>query len=92
MAVSAGTGHSLALGADGLVRSWGLGHIGPARAGRGGAVGEPAAGARPHRDDRVVAGGYHSLAVRTGGTVSSWGWNAFGQLGDGSVIDRALAR
>ena len=36
----------------------------------------------------VAAGGYHSLALKADGTVWAWGWNAFGQLGDGTVTSR----
>ncbi|HLZ16406.1 MAG TPA: hypothetical protein VKQ08_05175, partial [Cyclobacteriaceae bacterium] len=32
----------------------------------------------------------HSLVARTDGTVSAWGWNACGQLGDGTQINRDL--
>ena len=36
------------------------------------------------------AGAYHSLAVRANGSVRSWGENFFGQLGDGTNVDRNL--
>lgn len=37
----------------------------------------------------AVATGYvHACAVTTVGTVTCWGWNKYGQLGDGTVIDR----
>lgn len=38
----------------------------------------------------VGAGAFHSLAVKDG-RVWAWGWNAFGQLGIGSTVDRPLA-
>lgn len=37
----------------------------------------------------VATGGYHTLALRLDGGVVAWGWNAFGQLGDGTTLDRA---
>ena len=36
----------------------------------------------------VVAGEYHTCAQSESGTVSCWGGNDFGQLGDGSSVDR----
>ncbi|WP_018253817.1 RCC1 domain-containing protein [Salinispora mooreana] len=36
----------------------------------------------------VAAGRYHSLALTSAGTVLAWGANHFGQLGDGTLIDR----
>jgi uncharacterized delta-60 repeat protein len=36
----------------------------------------------------VAGGGLHSLAIRADGTVWAWGWNHFGELGDGSTVDR----
>ncbi|MFL6076449.1 MAG: RCC1 domain-containing protein, partial [Mycobacteriales bacterium] len=37
----------------------------------------------------VAAGGGHSLAVRSDGSVYTWGCNDRGQLGDGTVTNRA---
>lgn len=37
----------------------------------------------------LSAGFFHGLALAGDGTVWSWGWNAYGQLGDGTTIDRA---
>jgi alpha-tubulin suppressor-like RCC1 family protein len=36
----------------------------------------------------VAAGAYHSLAV-AGGKVYGWGYNGYGQVGDGTVLNRA---
>ena len=36
----------------------------------------------------IAAGTFHSGAVRADGSVEFWGRNAFGQLGDGTGIDR----
>lgn len=36
----------------------------------------------------IAAGWVHNLALRSDGTVVAWGWNAAGQLGDGTTIDR----
>jgi len=36
----------------------------------------------------VGTGAYHSLALRPDGSLLSWGFNRFGQLGDGTTVDR----
>ena len=36
----------------------------------------------------ISAGGSHSLALLKDGTVRAWGWNRFGQVGDGTAVDR----
>jgi alpha-tubulin suppressor-like RCC1 family protein len=37
----------------------------------------------------LATGWYHSLALLNDGTVWAWGYNASGQLGDGSTVDRS---
>ena len=74
----------------GRTSGWGLNHVG--QAGLGPAGGSPTAVAVPGAavgQTAVAAGWYHSLAVSPGGTVSAWGWNVFGQVGDGSTVDRS---
>jgi len=39
----------------------------------------------------VAAGGRHSLAICTDSSVRAWGYNGFGQLGDGTVIEKHTA-
>ncbi|MGM9863582.1 MAG: RCC1 domain-containing protein, partial [Lepagella sp.] len=36
----------------------------------------------------IDAGDFHALAVGNDGTLWAWGWNGWGQLGDGSDVDR----
>ena len=38
----------------------------------------------------VAANGFHSLALMSNGQVWAWGANTFGQLGDGTTINRSL--
>lgn len=89
VALSLGAVHSCALLDSGSVRCWGAN--GQGQLGDG------------SRSDRLVAvavtglgsgiasihaGSEHTCAVATSGAVSCWGDNDFGQLGDGSRIDR----
>ena len=37
----------------------------------------------------VAAGDYHTVAIKEDGTLWAWGNNQFGQLGDGSTIDKS---
>jgi alpha-tubulin suppressor-like RCC1 family protein len=93
-AVAAGTGHSLALRNDGTVWAWGLNANGQLGDGstttRTTAVqvmigaGNPLTGIV-----HVAAGGTHSIALRNDGTVWAWGANNRGQLGDGTLTQRA---
>ncbi len=87
--VGAGIGHSLAVGTDGGVRSWGLGHVGQLGRPIGLAQMSPTAAPIPGLSgvSRVAGAGYHSLALQSG-AVAAWGWNYWGQLGDGTLVDR----
>ncbi len=67
VAVAAGSYHSMALDADGMVVAWG----------------ENGSGQCDVPDERdivaIAAGFYHSLALRSDGSISVWGDNARGQ-------------
>jgi alpha-tubulin suppressor-like RCC1 family protein len=39
----------------------------------------------------VSAGGGHTCAVDFAGSLRCWGWNFYGQLGDGTVLDKYVA-
>jgi alpha-tubulin suppressor-like RCC1 family protein len=79
--VAAGTSHSLALLADGTVKSWG--------SNGNGRLGDNSTTQRPSPVSvsslssivAIAAGADHSLAVKADGSVMGWGSNASGQLG-----------
>ena len=37
----------------------------------------------------ISAGGYHSAGILTTGALYTWGWNATGQLGDGTIVNKS---
>jgi len=39
----------------------------------------------------IAAGTYHAVALKADGTVWDWGYNAYGQLGDGTMTTRYVA-
>lgn len=90
-AIAAGSEHTVALMADGTVKTWGsnaYGQLGNNAAassstpvtvsGLGGTV------------KGIAAGAQHTLALMADGTIKAWGYNYFGQLGDGSTTTRTL--
>jgi len=40
------------------------------------------------REIRLAIGGFHTCALKRDGTVWCWGYNRYGQLGDGTRMDR----
>ncbi len=90
VAVAAGSGHSLALCADGTLAAWGSNAYG--QLGNNSLVNSSV----PVLVDRtgvlagrtiiaIAAGENHSLALCTDGTLATWGYNNRGQLGDNST-------
>lgn len=96
--VAAGGSHSLALDLNGNVLGWGYngyGQVGdPMTTGSNRIYPEQIVFTDPAEPGRVVrivtiaAGGSHSLAVDDRGGVWGWGYNYFGQIGDGTTVDR----
>nr|WP_255570868.1 S-layer homology domain-containing protein [Cohnella sp. CFH 77786] len=75
-AVAAGASSNLALTADGTVYEWKTGST-PAPVGDLTGV------------IAVAAGESHNMALKSDGTVWTWGANWYGQLGDGTMTERA---
>jgi alpha-tubulin suppressor-like RCC1 family protein len=36
----------------------------------------------------IAVGGYHTLEIKKDGTLYAWGYNRYGQLGDGTTVDK----
>ena len=86
-AIAFGDIHGCALTAAGVVKCWGYNGYG--------ALGDNTTTSSPRAVGvynmgatvkGIAAGGYHSCAVTTQGRVKCWGFNAYGQLGNGTVI------
>ena len=88
VSMDGGLTHTVALGDDGAVWSWGANLLG--QFGSGGL--QPSQSSNPVRaliDDVVgiAAGDHFSVAVRSDGTVWAWGSNGSGQVGPGAEGD-----
>jgi len=78
--VSAGEGHTLSLGNDGILYGWGKNDQGQI----GGQLNTLGIGW-----SKVVVGPTHSLGIRFDGTLYAWGDNSSGQLGDRTVVAKS---
>lgn len=89
VSVGAGNDHSLAIDDAGNVWAWGSDSNGQLGNGT-----TSSAVATPHEigglaNATAIAGGdSDSFALRTDGTVWAWGYNSYGELGDGTIMER----
>eukprot|EP00741_Cyanophora_paradoxa_P013011 tig00020660_g12566.t1 len=89
--VAAGLDHSLALGVDGTVFSWGDNQFGQLGLGHARSVGEPRAVASVRVPVSSIATGWaHSALITADGAVLACGWNSDGQVVCGRI--HTLAR
>ncbi|MCT6874543.1 MAG: chromosome condensation regulator RCC1, partial [Bifidobacterium sp.] len=90
--ISAGNSHSLAIGSDGNLYSWGSNQYGQLGRSIGsatkdaqpGLVTKPAGTTGSFTWSQASAGGRSSMAIGSNGILYSWGYNQLGQLGNGS--------
>jgi hypothetical protein len=83
--------HSLAVKTDGSVWAWGDNEFGALGDGTTNDRHVPVqvSGLGPGSGFiAVAAGNFHSLALKSDGSLWGWGWNVYGQLGDGTTVDR----
>ncbi len=88
-AIAAGGNFSCALLADGTIRCWGYNADG--RLGSGGSdvySTVPVTVSGISTAVAIAAGGGHACALLADGSIRCWGDNYFGQLGDGTKVDR----
>lgn len=85
VAVSAGSGHSLGLEANGTVVAWGDNTRGQLGDGTTTASPDPVQVSGLTDVKAITAGAADSFALRKDGTVWAWGYNFYGQLGIGTA-------
>ncbi|MFJ6898188.1 RCC1 domain-containing protein [Streptomyces hokutonensis] len=93
IAIAAGLNHSLALREDGTVWAWGYNINGQLGDGTSASRNVPSPVSGLTGVTRIAAGCNHNLALvgrpgSSGNAVKAWGYNATGQLGDNSTINR----
>ena len=91
--IATGDWHSLALKHDGSMWAWRTLTVGTWNSATGTFEGQvhtalPIQIGTDNDWAIISAGRYHSLAIKNDGTIWAWGGNGFGQLGDGTNIDR----
>ena len=95
IAVAAGGSYTVALKDDGTVWTWGNNSFGQIGNGKTSLTDAPNSTWLPARVPgltgviAVAAGFGHTVAVKQNGTVWAWGLNSFGQLGDGTTVNRS---
>ncbi|MFD4742603.1 RCC1 domain-containing protein [Streptomyces virginiae] len=91
-AIAAGLNHSLALREDGTVWAWGYNINGQLGDGSSASRSIPGQVVGLTGVSLIAAGAKHNLALvgpaGNGGVVMAWGYNANGQLGDNSTVNR----
>jgi alpha-tubulin suppressor-like RCC1 family protein len=88
--VTAGSGHTLALKTDGTLWAWGYNYFGQLGDGTVyNSKNSPVQVGTATNWQSVVAGAYQTLALKTDGTLWAWGFNTYGQLGDGTAVNKS---
>ena len=90
LAVACGQNHSIALGNDGNIYSWGLNNYGQLGNGTTANDSSLALVTKPAGVTSwtaITAGAFFNLAIGSDGNAYAWGYNNFGQLGNGSTAN-----
>lgn len=89
-AVAAGGFHSMALANYSSLYTWGRNSNGQLGVNSNADAALPQSFNNPVLTNvvRIAAGSLHSIALKTDGTVWTWGNNNYGQIGDGTEIDK----
>ncbi len=90
--IAHGAEHNLALKNNGTLWAWGNNLTGQLGDGTSGGVhtGLPRQIGTDNNWVMIAAGGAASFAIKADGSLWGWGSNAYGQLGDGTTIDKAV--
>ncbi|HEY4929644.1 MAG TPA: MBG domain-containing protein [Acidimicrobiales bacterium] len=90
--IAAGGYHSLAIGSDGNLYSWGYNVDGQLGDGNKTQHVKPQLVSMPSgvSATALAAGLYHSLAIGSDGKLYAWGYNLYGQIGDGTTTTQLL--
>ncbi len=88
--VSSGAAHTCAILDDSSVSCWGLNDNGQLGDGTRVSSLEPQKASMPlgRESVEISAGSYHTCTLLDDGSIRCWGSNSFGQLGDGTTIER----
>jgi len=91
VSVSAGSNHTLALKNDGTLWAWGWNNFGQLGDGTNTDKAYPMQVGNSNDWAFIATGGQpFSFAIKTDGTLWAWGWNNYGQLGDGTTINKNI--
>jgi alpha-tubulin suppressor-like RCC1 family protein len=85
------TTHTMAIKTDGTLWAWGRNNYG--KIGNGLSSGNQLTPVQIGTDTdwvQAIPGFEHSIAIKGNGTIYTWGHNNFGQLGDGTTVDKIV--
>ena len=89
--IAAGWYHTVALKSDGSLWAWGGSYKGQLGDGTNFKRNMPVqVSGGGNTWTTIAAGWHHTVAVKSDGTLWAWGYNFYGQLGDGTTINRNM--